>query len=227
MENYILTRRRRMKSLRLRVKEDGKVYVSAPYGVSADIIDGFVESRRSWIAEQRRKLSEDAQTRKTELSDGDVITVLGRTYIICAFNGSGCYTEKGFLFVGIPENGGSADIENAVMKFMAEKCRAVCESALKLYLEKSGYSGEKPLLRLRLMKSRWGSYNRAKNVITLNSALCKLSEEYINYVAAHEVAHIFVPNHSADFYSFGEKIYNGFYETDRRLNKIKISGIFA
>ena len=77
-----------MKNLRLRVKSDGQVYVSAPYGVPLSVIEGFVESRTQWIAQQREKLSE-APVPAAELSDGSVITVFGRQVVICVTEGEG------------------------------------------------------------------------------------------------------------------------------------------
>ena len=55
----------------------------------------------------------------------------------------------------------------------------------------------------------------------LNLALCGLPEALIEYVAAHEVAHLFVHNHSPQFYAFGETLLPGFKKLDRQLNKYK------
>lgn len=210
-----------MKSLRLRVKEDGNVYVSAPYGVSTAVIDEFVASRAGWIEEQRRKLSENPV--KTELNNGETITLFGREYVVSAENGEGNVKIEGNRLV-VPLSGGSA--ETAVIGFMAAECRRLCREAVEEYLGKAGYRGEPVNLAFKLMKSRWGSYNRRTNTITFNLSLCKLSEHFIKYVAAHEVTHIYVSNHSKEFYSFGEGIFEDFFKTDRQLNKVRISGIF-
>lgn len=224
MEKYILTRKRGMKNLRLRVKEDGNVYVSAPYGVAVSVIDEFVESRTDWIMQQREKLTESRVVSKTELKNDDVLTFLGEQYTVSAVNGEGePYTEGSMLIVPLSEG----LLEEKVLIFMAKECRRICTEATEFYLKKAGYSGAPVSLCFKLLKSKWGSYNRRTNTITFNLAMCKLSEKYIRYVAAHEVTHIFIHNHSADFYSFGETIYDGFLKTDRQLNKIRTSGIFS
>ena len=178
-----------MKNLRLRVKSDGNVCVSAPYGVSKTVIEEFVRSRADWISEQQKKLSEIVPQTPAELSDGSVITLL--------------------------------------LMFMAKQCRKICTEAVQFYLERSGYKGSSVNLDFKYLKSRWGSYNRQKNLITFNLALCKLPEKYISYVAAHEVTHIFIHNHSDDFYKFGETIFKDFLKTDRELNRIRIGGLFS
>lgn len=216
-----------MKNLRLRIKEDGNIYVSAPYGVSKAVIDSFVESRSEWIAEQRSKLCH-REPPKTELNDGDVITVLGREYVVTAVSGEGdVFIEGRMLTVPVSDMENTVELEQAVLGYMAALCRRVCSEAVFMYLRISGYRGERISLQFKLLKSRWGSYNRRDNTITFNLALCKLPERFIKYVAAHEVTHIFVHNHSEEFYRKGESLYEGFLRTDRELNKIKISGIFS
>ena len=224
MDKYILSRRRNRKNLRLRVKSDGKVYVSAPYGVPLSVIEEFVESRAYWIFEQREKLYEKAPPAPTELKDGDVITSLGRQYVICVTEEAGeAFLEGGMLIVPA----GGTDIETAALSLMGKLCRKYCTEAVKVYLDRAGYKGVLPKLRFKLMKSRWGSCNSRDNVITFNLAMCKLPERYIHYIAAHEVTHIFVHNHSDDFYKFGETIFEDFFKTDRELNKIRIGGILS
>lgn len=214
-----------MKNLRLRVKEDGNVYVSCPYGVPVRVIDDFVESRKEWIYEQRKKLSEKKKVEKYDISDGDVITVLGKEYVVMMTEGEGnAFISGSMIIVPVSE---AISPETAVLRLLAEKCREKCSEAVAYYLSKADYKGTAPKLLFKLMKSRWGSYNRLKNTITFNLALCKLPEKYVNYVVAHEVTHIFVHNHSGEFYSFGEKIYDNFLKTDRELNKIKIPSVFS
>lgn len=224
MEKYILTRKRRMKNLRLRVKEDGKVYVSAPYDVPISVIDDFVNSRTDWINEQRVKAAENRVAPKTELNDGDIITFLGEQYVVTASK----ECDEPFIGYGrlmVPFSDGS--IEERVLTFMAKECRRICTEATAEYLKKAGYKGVPVQLSFKLLKSKWGSFNSRTNTITFNLAMCKLPEKYIRYVAAHEVTHIFVHNHSADFYKFGETLYKDFLITDRGLNRIRIGGIFS
>lgn len=63
-----------------------------------------------------------------------------------------------------------------------------------------GFNIDKPQLKFRKMKSRWGSCNYVKCVITLNTNLIYCTREQIDYVIIHEFSHLIVPNHSSDFY---------------------------
>ncbi len=68
------------------------------------------------------------------------------------------------------------------------------------------YNIDKPVLKMRKMKSRWGSCNYVKGIITLNKNLIYCTKEQIYYVIVHEFAHLLVHNHSEDFYNI-VKIY--------------------
>jgi predicted metal-dependent hydrolase len=60
----------------------------------------------------------------------------------------------------------------------------------------------RPELRLRRMRSRWGSCDTARGVVTLNTNLVRQSPETICYVIMHELAHLRYRRHDEDFYRF-------------------------
>lgn len=62
----------------------------------------------------------------------------------------------------------------------------------------------KPTLKIRDMKTRWGSCIVNKGVITLNRRLLAYPRECIEYVVLHEYCHFIHPNHSKTFYALIE-----------------------
>ena len=56
------------------------------------------------------------------------------------------------------------------------------------------------LVKLRQMRSRYGSNNKDKKVITYSTTLLHYSTEIIDSVIIHELTHCFVYNHSDKFY---------------------------
>lgn len=83
-----------------------------------------------------------------------------------------------------------------------EECLPVFEAALARYFPAfTRWHIAYPQLRVRAMKSRWGSCIPSKNAITLNAWLLTKPEAALEYVVVHELAHLVVPNHSADFYA--------------------------
>lgn len=86
-------------------------------------------------------------------------------------------------------------------KFTPAQCCGLFQEILEdVYppFEKAGIP--KPQLRIRYMKTRWGSCIPAKGVITLNSRLFAAPRSCIEYVTVHELCHFIQPNHSKGFY---------------------------
>ena len=67
------------------------------------------------------------------------------------------------------------------------------------------------------MRSRWGSCIPAKGQITLNSVLIGTPVDCQIAVAAHELAHMMVPNHSPAFYSLLEERLPGYRDSHQKL----------
>ena len=80
------------------------------------------------------------------------------------------------------------------------------------------YGVKKPKLRVRTMKSCWGSCLVNKGIITLNRKLLMKPRECIEYVVVHELCHLIHPNHSKQFYGFMEQFMPDWKERKARLN---------
>ena len=66
--------------------------------------------------------------------------------------------------------------------------------------------GQKPVLKVRSMKSRWGVCRPAQRTITLALQLYNQPKAAQIYVVVHEYCHFLVPNHSPAFWAEVEKI---------------------
>ena len=80
------------------------------------------------------------------------------------------------------------------------------------------YGVKKPKLRVRTMRSCWGSCLVNKGIITLNRKLLMKPRECIEYVVVHELCHFIHPNHSKQFYGFMEQFMPDWKERKARLN---------
>lgn len=59
----------------------------------------------------------------------------------------------------------------------------------------------KPLLKVRLMKTRWGVCHISKRTITLNKRLMEKPAEALEYVVLHEYVHFLHPDHQKGFHA--------------------------
>ena len=62
------------------------------------------------------------------------------------------------------------------------------------------YGIEAPKIKIRRMKTRWGSCNFTSKTVTINTALAEYPEDCLRFVLTHELCHLVHPNHSKAFY---------------------------
>lgn len=79
------------------------------------------------------------------------------------------------------------------------------------------------LVKVRQMKTRYGSNNRAKKTLTFSLTLIHYSVEIIDSVIIHELAHCFVYDHSDNFYRVVYKYCPRYDELRQKL----IKAVFA
>lgn len=221
---YILTRKRGMKNIRIRISSDGRILVSAPYYVPKRDIDSFVSEKSSWI--------EEALSHKT---DEDKRNVVGESLVFLGIKrnlifetgkrGEYRLTEKDIVL--FTENDtDEQEKQRLIYDFFVSEGIKLFPQLLEKYLVKSAYNGKPFSASLKLLKSKWGSCNLKSRRFTFNLLLLKLPPEYIEYTVAHEVTHLYVKGHGKDFYAMGEGLYKDFFITDRKMNKIKNISIF-
>ena len=210
---WILTRKK-VKNVNLRVKPDGMVCVSANTRVSVKFIEDFILKNAEFIfsalnrfdakrtAPALPKASEDFQ-------NGDTVCYLGKNYTlsIVVDNSISYAAQENASLLG-DELKVTVRYENragrVLEKFYAEETRKLFETLnrrTRLMFLAKGYSVDGAELKIREMKSRWGSCHIADKKIVMNSRLMLYPEVCAAYVFVHEYAHFIVPNHSADFYA--------------------------
>ncbi len=77
-------------------------------------------------------------------------------------------------------------------------------------------------IKLKKLKSKYGSYHRGKNYLVLNVLLASLEKEFSYYVLMHEYAHQKVANHQKEFYQLLKKLYPNYLKLDQALKKTVI-----
>ena len=222
--DYILTRKRGMKNIRIRISDEGNVLVSAPYYVSKRDIDFFVSEKAAWIKENVAKRIKENSENKID----DCLIFLGKERKLHFEKGkSGDYKIADDSIVLFTD--GDLDEQtkkSLIYSFLGSEGVKLFPDLLNKYLKKLGYDGKPFSVSIKLLKSQWGNCNLKSRRFTFNILLLKLPLEFVEYTVAHEVTHLYIKGHGKDFYAKGESIYDGFYTTDRLMNRIKNVNIF-
>lgn len=91
-----------------------------------------------------------------------------------------------------------------------QPCAYTKEQCLALFMQVSDrvfplfedlLGGQKPQIKVREMKTRWGVCHPAKRTITLNTRLAEKPPEALEYVVLHEYVHFLHPNHQEGFHA--------------------------
>ncbi len=99
-----------------------------------------------------------------------------------------------------------------------EQCLALFGQALAGQLPLvAPYGVKMPQLRLRDMKSRWGSCAWKKGVVTLNTRLFYAPRECLDYVVLHELCHFVHPDHGPGFHALMATLMPDYKRRKRRL----------
>ncbi len=192
--------RKRVKNINLHV-DDGEVWVSAPRGVPQKTIDAFVQSKADWITRMQKRAQSSSEV---TFFDGSSLLLLGERVPVCAGQGNKRKAElcDGVLYVTLPDPDATDALKNAVDKWLFSYSEALfCSMGEKLISAFTSYDIPAPTFCVRRFTARWGSCHTGKVVVTLSHRLACTPPECVQYVLAHELAHLVHPNHSAAFHA--------------------------
>ena len=210
------------KSLEVAVHPDGSVVVKAPLGSDEILIQGFLYQRLRWIRRQIRYFAEFApRTPKRQFVGGESHLYLGKQYRLKIRPAATdeVLLKRGFFHIQAvddkPEH--IAMLLEAWYWSKAEVYFAQVFAECWQLFQKKGV--EKPVLKIRKMKTLWGSFS-VKRGITLNLELIKAPRECIEYVVIHELCHLFHLNHGPEFYNLLEQFLPDWMKRKHRLETV-------
>lgn len=215
-----LFRRKGLKYIRVSIGHDGTLRLSLPWYVPKKVGVEYVLSKKDWINKHRN-------VRKVLWSDG---TRLTKDYVLKIYTGDKIKSIQNSrsreLQVYLPSNLSGTEQQNQINKYIGEfiKNEAKKQLPLRLYnlAEKYGYKVKD--VKIRKLKSRWGSCTNQK-VISLNMMLVHVPEELCEYVLLHELAHTRHLNHGPKFWEEVSEKIPDYKEKRKALRKFNPAGI--
>ncbi len=206
---YALKRVRR-RSIGFIVGAEG-LSVNAPKWVSVADIEAALRDKAPWIlrklAEQRQRVQRQ-QAARVDWRDGVSIPFLGEPVIVVldprvtgAVLNSDAVALPGVprltLHLGLPQSAAPAQIRDAVQSWLQRQARRVFEERCRHFAAQLGVRHRR--LALSSAQTRWGSAS-ADGSIRLSWRLVHFAMSTIDYVVAHELAHLREMNHSPRFW---------------------------
>jgi predicted metal-dependent hydrolase len=220
---YAFTRAKR-KSIGFVIGPDGLV-VRAPRWTPLHEVDAALQEKSGWILrklQESRERQSRAHSARVDWRDGVAIPLFGRPITVVldpthGFSGRGaqlktCNVAGGVvgakpgdagpdeqtLHVGLPKAATPEQIRDAVQAWLMRQAASHFKLRVEHFAPLLGVQCKK--LRLSSAGTRWGSAS-ADGSIRLNWRLIHFREPVIDYVVAHELSHLRVMDHSANFWN--------------------------
>ncbi len=197
--SYSVKKSSKRKKFTITIERDRGIVVHAPNHATDKEIARIVEAKRHWIYEKTRhsqKYTEHPHPPGKELVSGESALYLGRSYRIeiVSIESEHIQFDQRFL---IPATRLSRK-KGAMRDWYISRAK---ERILPRVSKKAGDLGVSfGKARIVDHKYRWGSCT-VNNNIHLNWRLIKAPVFVIDYVIAHELAHLLEPNHTPRFWN--------------------------
>ncbi|WP_416376548.1 M48 family metallopeptidase [Thalassovita sp.] len=177
---------------------DAKVTLTLPRGVAKSEGVAFAEEKANWLRQQLR-----ATPQAHNVGPGSELPCEGALLRVVHGPGRRVRIEAGQILVpGNPDTAGAR-----LAGHLKQLARTRLSLASDRYAAALGQDYHR--LTLRDTRSRWGSCSSA-GALMYSWRLIMAPPEVLNYVAAHEVAHLSHMNHSAAFWAEVETLYGDY-----------------
>lgn len=217
-----------VKNMNIRVKPSGEVVVSCNESIDNKTIEIEMIKRANWLLETIDKYKTNLiefTDSNLSLVDGEAFLLLGKVLRIKNIESSEFKVDydNNYLYIYRPNQRGiKLKFNEWYSNFVKTKFNEMVEFSYKRY-EKYGIP--KPQVIYKNMKTRWGTCNIGKAIITLNIQLMKVDPFLTEYVICHELTHLRYRNHNNDFYSFLTAMIPDWKQREKILNNIFINNL--
>jgi len=198
----VFKRNSRAKRLTISIRPNAEVKVSLPSLLPLFVAKQFVINKKSWIAE---KINEISQRNEGSIIREEYTTRHHRVTLVPA-NVPRIKTSKSdnCIQISFPQHLSIADksVQELAIKAIDDAYRKEALQFLPIRVKQLAlqYGFKYNDLRIKRIKSRWGSCS-AMNNLNLSIYLMKLPDELIDYVILHELTHTIHKNHGIHFWN--------------------------
>ncbi|MDB5838230.1 MAG: putative metal-dependent hydrolase [Herminiimonas sp.] len=219
--DYTLLRSKR-RSIGFVIDDDG-LRVTAPRWVTLGEIENAIHEKQRWIfakLTERRERSARRLQPQMQWRDGAALPYLGIdiTLRIVGSQPAGVrYDEtRRELTVCLPADASERQLKDRVLGWLQSEAKQLFAERLPLYAAKLGVTYKS--FTLSSAMTQWGSCT-ADGRIRLNWRLMHFALEQIDYVIAHELAHLREMNHSPRFWATVQSVFPEFAAAKKALRE--------
>ncbi|MCU0803609.1 MAG: M48 family metallopeptidase [Burkholderiales bacterium] len=218
LEGRVVTyrlRRAQRRTIGLVVDRHG-LTASAPHWVALAEIEAFIREKARWVT---KKLDDHARrpAQPFEWRVGAILPVLGRPVSLALAPHAPATRLAGTrLEVALRQDAPVTAMRDSVVAFLRDHALSLLGERAALLAARAGRAA--PAIRLSNARSQWGSCHHDGRVF-LSWRLVHLDLHLVDYVVAHELAHLDEMNHSAKFWRAVERLFPNWRAARRELRE--------
>ena len=209
-----------MKNLYLRVKQgSGEIVLTAPK-VSDEYIMKFIGKNIDVLKKHIEDLKKRNLDTDKKYIDGETHFLWGRPYTLRIID-SKKHLSKGDdeIFIYVKKADDSEEIKRKLNEYYREEIKIKLATFVDMAKNMTGVSPNE--VRIKNMKTRWGTCNIKDRRVWVSLNLAKYDEICLLYILLHELTHLKEKNHTKRFYKILDETFSMRKECDEML-KIKL-----
>ena len=206
--------RQRRKTLRIQLNAEGEVWITCPWYLPEFFIRRAVEEKLAWIQERRRQLQQ------SELQGEAIFFHLGKAYWVQRKAVAGralVELQRDLLLLHLPQGTLRSAEEQLLQRWQRRELQQLLPALITGWERKLGVQVSD--WGIRRMRTRWGSCNTMARRLWFRLALVEKPVACIDYVVAHECAHLLERHHNSRFYALLETHLPNWRELERELQR--------
>jgi predicted metal-dependent hydrolase len=216
----------RRKTLGISIYRDQRVIVRAPQGTSLAEVEAIVQNKGSWIIKNQHAFAEYPPTLPPRrYVSGESHLYLGRHYRLQVIEDKdeGVTLTNPLLYLHVRDKNDRQRKQKLLTEWYRQQAKIIFPERLDAVYPRAECHGiPYPQMKIRLMKSRWGSCS-TKGSINLNLRLIQTPKACIDYVILHELAHLKEHNHSRAYYNLLDQLLPDWKDRRQELNHFQVS----
>lgn len=207
-----------MKNLYLRVRQgSGEIVLTAPK-VSDEYIMKFIGKNIDVLKKHIEDLKKINLGTDKRYIDGETHFLWGRPYTLRILDSKKHFTKADDeIFIYVKNTDDSKEIKRKLNEFYREELKIKLATFAGMAENMSGVSPNE--IRIKNMKTRWGSCNIRDRRVWLSLNLAKYDESCLLYILIHELTHLKEKNHTKRFYELLDESFSKRKECDEILKK--------
>ncbi len=179
----------------------GRVRVAAPLRLDENAVRLAVVSRLGWIRRKQARFLHQARQSQREFITGESHYVEGRRYRLDVTEHDGPprvrLLDDTTLALTVRPAADRDKREAVLYRWYRQRLRSRWPALLAKWEPRIGTRGTE--VRIKKMKTRWGTCNKDARRIWLNLELAKKPASCLEYVMVHELVHLIERHHTARF----------------------------